>query len=75
MLIINSNNSFFWQLLLACLLTSESAHIPYKGFMKDLDELVESKYFFRPQEQCKCRIKSSSNCWLGTGVGEHVDLP
>ena len=42
--------------------------------MKDLDELVESKYFFRPQEQRKCRIKSSSNRWLGR-VGENVDLP
>ena len=59
---------------MACLLTSEAAHIPYKGFMKDLDELVESKYFFRPQEQRKCRIKSSSNRWLGR-VGENVDLP
>ena len=42
--------------------------------MKDLDELVESKYYFRPQEQRKCRIKRSSNCWLGR-VGEHAGLP
>ena len=24
--------------------------------MRDLDELVESKYYFRPQEQRKCRV-------------------